>query len=51
MTSQTVNTLIETRKLAKDFGDKIEKMKPGKSATVIGFVGELGAGKPLSLNL
>ncbi len=44
-TEYTVSSLRETSVIAKAFAVEILKTKPKEEAVVIGFVGELGAGK------
>jgi len=41
----TTQNNLETKKLASDLAKEIVKIKPTKTARIIGFVGDLGAGK------
>ena len=45
MSQYKTNKESDTRAVAKDFAKTLKNRKPGKNALVVGFTGELGAGK------
>ncbi|MBI4087675.1 MAG: tRNA (adenosine(37)-N6)-threonylcarbamoyltransferase complex ATPase subunit type 1 TsaE [Candidatus Liptonbacteria bacterium] len=45
MKNYTTSSSEETKKLAAKFAQKVVKLRPRPHAVVIGFVGDLGAGK------